>query len=458
LQGTVVPGSGLTANGMKADGISGKGDYYKYPMAEFAPRFGFAWDITGDSKTALRGSAGVFYNRPGKGGYGSFFGGPPVIDTSTIRFATLDTLQSLASVASVAPVSGVGIVDNGMRQLERAYQANLTFQRDIGFNTVVDIAYVANYIRNSSRSVNLNYVPYATYASPSSQFNNTELSSIYLATAYPGMGNLNYTFTDLASLDYNALQTQISHRLSKGLQFGMSYTLSRAYSTSAPDVYSLQGLTPYTPNQWYHNISSSDRTHVMNINYNYDIPTVSGPKLLRRVFSNWQVSGITAFVSGTPYSPSCSINTGGANVQDPTLTGLPFRCQLVSGQDPFATTPATGGDPTSALHWNPAAFAMPVSTGGIPAFGDAPQNMFRQPAWSNWDLTLARTFPFNKAKVRLQVQAYNVFNQVEFTTIGSALTFGSVGGAIANTSTTTAKYTTATGTPRQVGVTLRVEF
>ena len=55
----------------KLDGANGKGGYYTQPFLVAAPRLGFAWDPFGDSKTSVRGSAGVFYNRPAKSGYNS---------------------------------------------------------------------------------------------------------------------------------------------------------------------------------------------------------------------------------------------------------------------------------------------------------------------------------------------------------------------------------------------------
>ena len=68
-QNNFVPGSGDPVIGMKLNGRTGAGDYYDYPTLVPAPRLGFAWDITGDGKTALRAAAGIFYNRLGKSAY-----------------------------------------------------------------------------------------------------------------------------------------------------------------------------------------------------------------------------------------------------------------------------------------------------------------------------------------------------------------------------------------------------
>ncbi len=92
-------------------------------------------------------------------------------------------------------------------------------------------------------------------------------------------------------------------------------------------------------------------------------------------------------------------------------------------------------------------------------FGNAPLGLLRNPSWSNWDITLARRFPVpamgRKAGVRLQFQAYNVFNQVEWTTMNTTLQF-TTGNGVLN-STQTGQYT-AVNPARQFGFTARFDF
>jgi hypothetical protein len=118
-------------------------------------------------------------------------------------------------------------------------------------------------------------------------------------------------------------------------------------------------------------------------------------------------------------------------------------------------------------HFNPYAFTMaqPFSA-TVGNFGNVPDGILRNPTWSSWDLTFARRFAVpalgRDANARVQLQLYNVFNQVEFTTMNTTLQFRddpNVPGTdnlILNT-TNPGRYTAAIE-PRQFGVTLRLDF
>src|SRR4029453_19009542 len=105
---------------------------------EAAPRLGFAWNIFGDGKTALRGWWGVFYNFPrltGDGGGYPFAGGCPVSCTKQIRWATFNDITTATSANLVE--NPVNVTMGGFEQARaKSHNANIPFQRDLGFHKV----------------------------------------------------------------------------------------------------------------------------------------------------------------------------------------------------------------------------------------------------------------------------------------------------------------------------------
>ena len=453
-QGNFVPGSGNALNGIQPGGRTGNGDYYDYPPIVAAPRIGFAWDVRGDGRTSLRASAGTFYNRVGKTGYNAFLVSSAVVQDKVIRYGRIDDIPNLAQSAVLSPISGVGRA--GLkRDLERAYKANVTIQHDLGFNTMVEAAYVMNLVRNSQQNNEVNPIPLYAYGNPANLFNNAPINANFLRTTYPGLGSVVDVVTDVESLNYHGLQLQLQRRLSRGLQFGVAYTLSKAEG--------VQGWDPYTQDirERYYGPTATDRRHLLSVNYWYVIP---GPadvdSLLGRLLGDWQVSGITKFQTGAPAIPSCTSNNAGIANSDPSLTGLGtnaitgVRCDMVSDPSEGFTR---GDDLTTARLFNTAAFVMaqPVSA-TVGNFGNAPIGILRQPSWSNWDMTLAKRIRAGRTSIRLQFQAYNVFNQAEFTTIGTTYNFTGTNNSVNNNSDT-GRYT-AVNPGRQLGITARVEF
>jgi len=478
--GNFVPATGDPYNGMLVDGLgsqtigTGKpGQYWYLPYMVGAPRVGMAWDINGNGKSALRSSFGVFYNFP-RGVPSQFVGTAPVSVVTTIRNATIDQLANFSNgqlVSTSSPVSSGIATKAGKRYgLPVAYETNVAYQRDLRVATV-EVAWVGNFIVNDYRTINLDPLPLFVYADPKNQFNGAEISANYLRKKFPGMGNITDTVNDTTSLQYNSLQLSVQRRLSKGLQAGMAYTLAKGMG--------MQGYDEYTadPNVTMANVGGSavvggpdalharywgptavDRKHNLVVNYSYQIPSaLKSVKGVNWVVRDWQISGVTKFISGTAVNPSCSSTVAGVANSDPTYTGVTARCQL-TGQPIFSGF-TVDPDPTVALHFNPAAFAMaqPISS-TVGNFGNAPLGLLRNPSWSNWDVTLARRFPVpamgRKAGVRLQFQAYNVFNQVEWTTMNTTLQFTTNGQL---NSTNTGRYT-AVNPARQLGITARFDF
>jgi hypothetical protein len=452
LVGTIVPGSGNIVDGMQ---YLKSGSYWSYPAMNYAPRLGFAWDATGDGKTSIRASAGVFFNRTGIQIPG--LGSPPVVFTPIVYYGQVSSLSSLGSAAEVfSPTNGT-FFQSGAMPSQRLYNINFSVQRQIGFHTVMQIAYVGNFDRHAPEGgftnggTNLNIIPYQAYANPANVFNGSEINQNFLRSPYPGMGTMNYATDDLSDLNYHGVSISAQRRLSHGFFFGAAYTFSKALGTSGNDQYhtgqpitNALGQTVTLPNrrQFYYGLTSTDRTNVLSVDYSYALPSFTKQKLVNGVFGNWTLSGLTSASSGAAFSPSCS-STAAFPANDPTLTGMTARCQEIS--DPRAFTQ------NFYSNFNTAAFAMAP----YGSFGNTGLGIFRQPGTVNFDMSLDKAISLGERRVfRIKWQAYNVFNHAEFNAIGATYTFNAAG---LNTNTQTGQYT-STLNPRQQVLTLRFEF
>jgi hypothetical protein len=272
------------------------------------------------------------------------------------------------------------------------------------------------------------------------------------------MANITDFTNDQESLRYHSLQISAQRRLSRGLQMGLAYTLSKGMG--------MQGWDPYTadPNQTinmggtmvkggkdalkarYWGPTGVDRRHNLTVNYSYAIPTLmKDNKVVSAALGHWQVSGVTKLLSGTAVNPSCANSTTrGVQFSQPSYTNtITSRCNL-TGQPVNMGTRAdvdpSNPDLLTARYFNLAAFAMPTPLSAtVGDFGNAPLGLLRNPTVSEWDMTLERRFPVGGHNgVRLMLQAYNLFNQIEWTTLNAGLTFN--GTTNVQSSTTAGQY------------------
>ena len=127
-----------------------------------------------------------------------------------------------------------------------------------------------------------------------------------------------------------------------------------------------------------------NRTQTMSINYLYELPQLG--RLLRWrpagwVLDSWQLSGITLFQTGSPFTPGFT-TTDGAD-----LTGSTDGARIQVVGNPYDNVPA-------GLYFKPAAFARPAKG----SFGNAGVNVLYGPGTANWDLSMTKRFRFGEAK------------------------------------------------------------
>jgi hypothetical protein len=469
--GDYIPNTGNPTDGLQVLGVGNVplAPYNTKPLVA-APRIGFAYDVLGDGKTALRGGWGMFYNRLDGNQYYGLSGQPPTAYPVTVTNLSLSQIAaqntgappslSTLSIAPLAPTAWPAHVP-----WDAVMNASLNLQRLISNSTVVEVGYTWNYSYNQHLTYNANYIPIGTgWPFTPSNINPTtsggtsaDVGSIFERAIYPGYGAITENAM-IGHANYNAFNATLQKRLSHGLVLGAAYTFSKALGTTS--------YTPAVSNNeaWNYGRLSTDRRHNLQISYYYDFPNIAkkyGIRVLGVVTDNWTFSGITSIQSGAPFSPGCGLTSGAAGVTG-GYTGTPDvsqRCEVIG--NPLANVPA-------GTYFNPAAFAMPaLATGpdnsivGPPALGNlgGGAGVLSYPHITNFDLTMTKNIPLGADKrrvLRFQVQAYNAFNHSEFNGMNTGIQFNPTTNAVSNA--TAVGLPTGTLPARVMAFTIRFQF
>jgi hypothetical protein len=441
--GAFVPGTGDITNGMvTAQDPQYKNGFTRQQPIQYGPRFGFAYDVFGDNKTALRGGFGITKNMIPSSGLISGAGNnnPPNQFRPVIFYGTLDTFLNSPGVLSPPNVTSF----EWDQKVPTVYSWTFGIQRDIGAGMILDATYVGNVARFLSQERNLNLVPYgarfrpenADPANPS-----TPLQENFYRQ-YPGLGNLTYREYSGIS-NYNGLQTSLNRRFMQGLQFGVAYTWSKAMDYTSGDSGGLPMYQPYRT--WSYGLAAFDQQHVAVINYIWDLPRASriAPnRVVKAVFDDWQFSGITTLATGTPagIGLATSDNFDFSGGGDGTRVNITGPVQYVKDRN--------------TLQWIDQGIAARPARG---EFGSAGKWAFRNPGIHNWDMTLFKNIPLggeNGPKLQFRWEAYNVFNHTQYSGIDTTARFNAAGQQI----NTTFGQVTSTRPPRQMQGSLRFQF
>jgi len=440
LIGLFVPNSGDTANGMK---IGGKDGYppgmYTTAWLAFGPRLGFAYDVFGNGRTALRGGFGMFKDRPQ--GNPTFYtnGNPPVAYTPTLYYGDLSTYAG----------SGGAIGPSGLTTLlgdsKHATTMNFSFgiQHQI-WSTTIDASYVGGLSRHLIIRRNLNPIPmyarFEKWAEDPTQ-PGRPLPDNFLRPN-KGFGDINLQ-EFAATSNYNALQISANRRYTRGFQFGLAYTFSKALGIIGDDYSS---VSPYfSPRIRNYGALAWDRPHVFVLNYIWDLPKVGerlGVKPVGWVLDNWQLSGITSFITGAPFTPGFS-TTDGADI-----TGSTEGARITVVGDPRLSKSGK----TFYRVFNTDAFRRTPSRD----FGFNGQNYLYGPGVNNWDFSISKRVPLGSEQrfIQFRTELFNAWNHTQFSGLDSGLRFDPQG---VNQNPNVGAYTSARD-PRIIQLSLKVFF
>ena len=262
-----------------------------------------------------------------------------------------------------------------------------------------------------------------------------------LRTYAPTIGSI-YSIQDIADSNYNAMQLTV-RRVQGPSTLGVSYTYSHAFD----DASDRSDATLVNASDLGQNYASSnyDQRHLLNVAYVYAIPNLSAAfgralasdadpnstapppparepgRFARTALDGWEISGITIYQSGTPFSVYNGASANGISVIDNAgvANGLGSGTQSEIASYPDAVGGVHAVPPPGANNLksfgptllNPSAFVAPTGL----TFGDAGRNFLNNPGRLNWDVTLAKHFKITEgSRLEFRAEVFNIFNHTQF--------------------------------------------
>jgi hypothetical protein len=427
--GSLVPGTGDRSNGMVSNSDPNYPEGFRDNQGiEPEPRLGLAWDVSGDGKTAMHASAGLYHNpHVNANGLDAMARNPPAQNTPSIFYGTMDTLLAAGAQGAFSnrPSNVFGIERDAKTPRSINYSAGI--QRELGWGTVLDVTYAGFQMRHGEMSTNINLVPDgARFLDVNPQNRNPQTANSAKPSEFlrPYLGYQNITIrSHFGDAHYNSLQVQLNRRYINGLQFAVAYTLARTISLGGPNT-DPPTYNPLRPRDaWNVAPNESTQLHNLVVNYTWDVPNGSrrwNNVLVRGLLDGWQISGDTAVVSGDWSGASTSTTdnfdfTGGDGDTRPRISG---NVLCASGDcDPMPGMPGS--------YFNVAAFSRLTGRGD---FGNAPRSFFRLPRIVNSNIAAFKNFAIGgRRRIQVRWEMYNVFNQVNWSKLDTDAKFDPAG-------------------------------
>ena len=499
--------------------------WYTNDKNNFAPRFGFAWTPFKDGKTSVRGSWGMFYDRvvgtatidpdsstPGFAQAINVF--PNQATGSDIRASDRLPFPAPPATPTLTPTAtrtfgAINLFDPNFRQ-PYVMQLNLTIQREVARNTVLEAGYVSNravkllldqninqtriYGNNFLRDFNELRAFQASASAPISANNNlvnifggataainaigatpvrqgaagaaantvdtsnytryaaAGVSQYYLRN-FPQFTNVNIS-NNSGRTSYDSLQVSL-RRQAGSLKGAVNYTWSKTIDNVSTDGGGNAVLLDNYNLSLMRSRSDIDRPHTFNWTVSYTLPFGRGkligremPDWLDRIAAGWEIGSLGILTSGQPLNISSGVLTGPISANFGTAGALADYAGTDRG---IGKIERFGG---GVRFFTPAQFAL-FSVPAAGSTGNSGRNTFRGPGFFNTDISLVKRFRISeKSAVTFRTEAYNLFNTVNFNAPAVNLQTPQTFGVISATPTGASNQSGA----RILQLALRVDF
>lgn len=259
---------------------------------------------------------------------------------------------------------------------------------------------------------------------------------------YPGLGEI-FSLQNVADSSYHAFQTTIRRTrgpLTAGVAYSYSHSIDDSSDRTDPTFVNSLSLRSNKASSNY------DQRHLVNVSYLFAVPSFSRllqealswqgeaaagdaqntqpignpSRLMRWLGDGWQISGITTYQTGTPFSVINNAGSSGIGVLDNAgvANGVGAGSFPDLATNPAPTTLTRNTSSFGPLLGNPNEFVAPRGL----TFGDAGRNVLNNPSRLNFDMSLLKHFAIREgSEVELRAEAFNVFNHTQFRLFNPSL-------------------------------------
>ncbi len=430
---------------------------YNSSIGSFAPRVGFAYRLTNDGKTSIRGGAGYYFQPPETLAYQDAAGVPPFAPIITLPigsqpYASFDNPYGAAGIANPFPQDFGPSLPSSNFQFP--LPATLAYYFPLGFkepevtiwNLILERQFGKSWMLKAAYFGNKGTHLFPTSDQQPMPDINPGLYSLGGARRYPNFGPIGMMDSGYNS-NYHSLQLTLEKRMGHGLSFLANYTWSKYLDNFSE---SASNLAYYQTNPFNRSASYGPDTtnvpHAINISGTWQVPHFNLSGTTGKLLNGWAVAPIITWRSGYPFSVMCGC--------DNSMSG-----DYVDRADfaPGATLAQAQMDPNrshAALiqgYFNPAAFTQ----NAMGTYGNTGKNILQGPGLFDTDIALLKDTKIGERyTLQFRAEAFNAFNNVNF---GQPDSFWS-DSAAAGGPGTFGQITYTSGSPRIMQFALKLLF